>query len=153
MIMRLKTYLEERYNNYFLITLLTYILPVVIFGNVNRYNFIFIPISIIFFWIISNWRILDKNQTKRNITGLINSCFFGFSLGLFGISVLGISAQTPTIKVSIYLGGAICIVSIMLFNLFIDKYRDKVKSDYESNFPDEKSKERDLKIKSILGNF
>jgi hypothetical protein len=148
---KLKNYLKERYNHYFLLSALTYIVPVVIFGDINKYNLIFIPISISVFWMVSNWNILKSNTVKSNIAGLINSAFFGGSLGIFGITVLGISSEESLLKVSIYLGGGICLISIILFNFFIDRYRNKVKKDYDSQFSNDVSRERDLKIKSILG--
>jgi hypothetical protein len=100
---------------------------------------------------VSNWNILKSNTVKSNIAGWILNFYFGGSLGIFGITVLGISSEESLLKVSIYLGGGICFVSIILFNFFIDRYRNKVKGNYDSQFSDDVSRERDLKIKSILG--
>lgn len=146
---KIKNYLQERYNNYFLFSVLTYLSVIVIFGKFTILGLIYLPVSIILFWVISNWDILSGKIFPE----FINSMLFGFSLSIYDMTILGISSEGSYIKLNVYLGGAICLLSILVFNIFIERYRNKVKKDYNSQFIDGVSRDRDMKIKSLLGNF
>jgi Ca2+/Na+ antiporter len=81
----------------------------------------------------------------------VTSGLQGFSVSIFGISILGMTMKGSLVQISIYSGILVYLLSCIPFVIFSEKYRKEKKRDYDSSFTDEKSKERDKKLNKILG--
>jgi hypothetical protein len=144
---KLKAFWIKKYNQYLLITFLSYLLPVLIFGHWNVFNAIYFPISILIFYYLLNHKLIDGKKWPEYVTSGLQ----GFSVSIFGISILGMTMKGSLVQISFYSGILVYLLSCIPFVIFSEKYRKEKKRDYDSSFTDEKSKERDKKINKILG--
>lgn len=136
-------------NKYFylVLTLLSYIIPVIIFGHWTTYSMIYFPVSVFLMYSLINWKAVEG---KEWVTYL-NSPLHGFSVSIFGITVFGFSMQGSVVQLSIYWGILVYLISSIPFITLTDVYRRMKKREYDLSFNDEKSRNRDLKINKILG--
>ena len=144
---KLLDYFQKKYNQYLLITFISYIIPITIFGHWCIFNGIYFPISLILLYLTLNYKLLDGRQWPEYLASTIH----GFSVSLFGITILGMTMEGSMLQISIYSGILVYLLSSVPFVIFSEKYRREKKKDYELSFEDEKSKERDKKINKILG--
>lgn len=144
---RLLNYFQRRYNRNFLITILSYIIPISIFGHWNLYNSIYFPVSILVLSYLLYYKAIDDIKWPDYLASGIH----GFSVSMYGISIIGMTMQGSMIQVSVYSGVLVYLLSSVSFVIFSSKYRYDVKREYDSTFFDEKSRERDRKLNKILG--
>lgn len=144
---KLLDYFQKKYNQYLLIAFLSYIIPITIFGHWSISNGIYFPISLVLLYLTINYKLLDGRQWPEYLASVIH----GFSVSLFGITIVGMTMEGSMIQISIYSGILVYLLSSVPFVIFSEKYRREKKKDYELSFTDEKSKERDLKLRKILG--
>jgi hypothetical protein len=144
---KLLNYFQRRYNRNFLIAILSYIIPISIFGHWNLYNSIYFPISILVLSYLLYYKAIDGIKWPDYLASGLQ----GFSVSMYGISIFGMTMQVSMIQLSVYSGVLVYLLSSIPFVIFSSKYRDDVKREYDSSFYDEKSKERDKKLNKILG--
>lgn len=144
---KLLNYFQRRYNRNFLIAILSYIIPISIFGHWNLYNSIYFPISILVLSYLLYYKAIDGIKWPDYLASGLQ----GFSVSMYGISIIGMTMQGSMIQLSVYSGVLVYLLSSIPFVIFSSKYRDGVKREYDSSFYDEKSKERDKKLNKILG--
>jgi len=155
---KFKIFWQKKYNQYLLVTFLSYILPVVIFGHWNIFNSIYFPISILLFYYLLNYKVIYDVKSAEYLsvvnftsTGILACALQGLSVSIFGISVFGMTMQGTLVQISVYSGILVYLLSLIPFIIFSEKYRREKKKEYELSFIDEKSKERDININKILG--
>lgn len=136
-------------NKYFylVVALLSYIIPVSIFGHWTIYTATYFPVSVLLMYSIINWKAIEG---KEWVTYL-SSALHGLSVSMFGITVFGFTMEGSIIHLSIYWGILVYMISSVPYITSIDIYRKMKKQEYDSSFNDEKSRDRDLKINKILG--
>lgn len=144
---KLLDYFQKKYNQYLLIAFLSYIIPVAIFGHWSISNGIYFPISLVLLYLSLNLKLLEGKKWPEYLA----SGFHGLSVSMFGISILGMTMQDSMVQISIYSGILVYLLSSVPFVIFSEKYRREKKKDYDLSFEDEKSKQRDLKLRKILG--
>lgn len=144
---KLLNYFQRRYNLNFLITILSYAIPISIFGHWNLYNSIYFPISILILSYLLYYKAIDGIKWPDYLASGIH----GLSVSMYGISVLGMTMQGSMIQISVYAGILVYFLSAIPFVIFSEKYRRDIKREYDSSFTDEKSKERDKRLNKILG--
>jgi hypothetical protein len=144
---KLLNYFQKRHNLNFLIVILSYIIPISIFGHWNIYNLIYFPISILVLSYLLYYKAIDGVKWPDYLASGLQ----GFSTSMYGISIIGMTMQGSMIQVSVYSGILVYLLSSVPFVIFSSRYRDDVKREYDSSFYDEKSKERDKKLNKILG--
>ena len=142
-----KNFWLKKYNQYLVITFLSYILPIVVFGNWSVYNGIYFPISLFLIYFTINYKLIEGKQWPEYLA----SGFHGLSVSMFGISIFGMTMQGSMVQISIYSGILVYLLSSISFVIFSEKFRREKKKDYDLSFTDEKSKERDIKLNKILG--
>lgn len=142
-----KNFWLKKYNQYLLITFLSYIIPVSIFGHWDLYNSVYFPISLLSIYTILNYKWTEgKTWPEYLASGL-----HGFSVSMFGITIIGMTMEGSVVHISIYAGILVYLASSVPFVIFSEKYRREKKREYDLSFTDEKSKERDIKLNNILG--
>jgi hypothetical protein len=144
---KLLNYFQKRHNLNFLIAILSYIIPISIFGHWNIYNLIYFPISILVLSYLLYYKAIDGIKWPDYLA----SGLHGFSTSMYGITIIGMTMQGSMIQVSVYSGILVYLSSIIPFAIFTTKYRDDIKREYDLSFNDEKSRDRDLKLNRILG--
>ncbi len=134
---------------YLIIAMLSYVTPIVLFGDISGYNPIFISITCIIMISITNYKV------TQNIQWIISLCAFlhGIFISLFGVSILGITSKSPILTIVIPWTFIPALSSIILFNIYTSIYRNKKMEEYIKNFDDKKSLDRDMKINKIIGNI
>lgn len=144
---KLLNYFQRRHNQNFLIAILSYIIPISIFGHWNLYNSIYFPVSILVLSYLLYYKDIDGIKWPDYLASGIH----GFSISMYGISIFGMTMQGSMIQVSVYSGVLVYALSSVPFVIFSSKYRNDIKREYDSAFFDEKSRERDRKLNKILG--
>jgi hypothetical protein len=144
---KLLNYFQKRHNLNFLIAILSYIIPISIFGHWNIYNLIYFPISILVLSYLLYYKAIDGIKWPDYLV----SGLHGFSTSMYGITIIGMTMQGSMIQVSVYSGILVYLLSSVPFVIFSSRYRDDVKREYDLSFNDEKSRDRDLKLNRILG--
>lgn len=144
---KLLNYFQRRHNQNFLIAILSYIIPISIFGHWNLYNSIYFPVSILVLSYLLYYKAIDGIKWPDYLASGIH----GFSISMYGISIFGMTMQGSMIQVSVYSGVLVYALSSVPFVIFSSKYRNDIKREYDSTFFDEKSRERDRKLNKILG--
>jgi hypothetical protein len=138
---KLLNYFQKRYNLNFLMSILSYIIPISIFGHWNIYSLIYFHILILSLSYLIYYRAIEGIDWPSYL-----SCsLFGFSLPIYGITMIGITMEGSIIQITTY-SGILCLISIVPFSIFIAKYRDDIKREYDLSFTDEKSRDRDIKL-------
>lgn len=144
---KLLDYFQKKYNQYLLIALLSYIIPVAIFGHWSISNGIYFPISLVLLYLSLNLKLLEGKKWPEYLASGIH----GLSVSFFGITIMGMTMEGSMLQISIYSGILVYLLSSVPFVIFSEKYRREKKKDYDLSFEDEKSKERDIKLRKILG--
>jgi hypothetical protein len=142
-----KNFWLKKYNQYLLITFLSYIIPVSIFGHWDLYNSVYFPISLLLIYFTLNYKWVEGKKWPEYLA----SGLHGFSVSMFGITIMGMTMEGSVVHISIYVGILVYLVSSLPFIIFSEKYRREKKREYDLSFTDEKSKERDIKLNNILG--
>lgn len=136
-------------NRYLYISLLFYAIPIIIFGHWNIFNTAYFPISLLLLKYLIQKGAIDKGSSGWETYAY--SILNGFSISMYGISIIGMTMEGSIISISVYLGILVYCLSSFPFIFFAAKYRDKVSSDYKKLFgSDSKSFERDRKIDKLL---
>jgi len=144
---KLLDYFQKKYNQYLLIAFLSYIIPIAIFGHWSISNGIYFPISLVLFYLTLNLKLLEGKKWPEYLASGIH----GLSVSFFGITIMGMTMEGSILHISIYSGILVYLLSSVPFVIFSEKYRIEKKKDYDLSFEDEKSKERDIKLRKILG--
>lgn len=134
---------------YIIIAIFSYILPIILFGNIHGYNLIYLSITCCILLLVANYKV---TQDIRWIS-YIYSFLHGFFMSYFGVSILGLTVKSPMLTINAYISSIPAILSIIIFNIFISIYRDKKKEEYLKQFDDKISLDRDMKINKIIGNI
>jgi len=144
---KLLDYFQKKYNQYLLIAFLSYIIPIAIFGHWSISNGIYFPISLVLLYLTLNHKLLEGKKWPEYLASGIH----GLSVSSFGITIMGMTMEGSMLQISIYSGILVYLLSSVPFVIFSEKYRREKKKDYDLSFEDEKSKERDIKLRKILG--
>ena len=144
---KLLDYFQKKYNQYLLIAFLSYIIPIAIFGHWSISNGIYFPISLVLLYLTLNHKLLEGKKWPEYLASGIH----GLSVSFFGITIMGMTMEGSMLQISIYSGILVYLLSSVPFVIFSEKYRREKKKDYDLSFEDEKSKERDIKLRKILG--
>lgn len=141
----------KKQNYYFMLALLFYILPVVLFGDIyNITNIVVFIISILGISFFVNYKSLEDKEWPTYFY-----CFLhGASISLLGLSVFGIKVENPMISISVNLQSIPAIVSIIGFVLFAKMYRVRKRLEYLKQFEGNNiSLNRDQKINQIINSW
>jgi len=143
----LKKFFQKKYNLYLFSAFISFVLPITLFGNWNIFSVILFPISLVSLYFTINHRVIDGIKWPE----LLSSGLHGFFISLFGISVLGITLEGSLIHIEVWGGTIVYFLSAIPYIHSVKKFRELKKRDYDSQFKDSKSRERDRKLNKILG--
>lgn len=134
---------------YFLLAMLSYITPIIIFGDISGYNIFALLITSLILALVTNYKVTQHIKWISYVYSFLH----GFFISYFGISVLGIYVKSPIISITANISSIPAIISIILFNILISIYRDRKRDEYFKQFDNKKSLDRDMKINKIIGNI
>jgi hypothetical protein len=144
---KLKNFFQKKYNLYLICAFISFILPITLFGNWNIFSVILFPISLVSIYFTINHRVIDGIKWPE----LLSSGLHGFFVGLFGISVLGMTLEGSLIHIVVWGGTIVYFLSAIPYIHSVKKFRELKKYNYDSQFKDSKSRKRDIKINKIFG--
>jgi hypothetical protein len=131
------------------LSLLSYLIPCLIFGELKMSNIILLVITTPILAYLINYKAEDGKDWPTYVYSFIH----GASLAHLGISILGLTTNGTVLKMSISFGSLIFIFSAILFISSSSAYRTRKRSKYLKLFENDSiSLERDEKLKKILGN-
>jgi hypothetical protein len=138
-------------KTYLVLSILSYVLPVIIFGHWSIYGSIYFLFSILTLVFLINLKAIEGKDWPT----WIYSAFHGMSLAIFGITICGFSQTGTLISLSNYHWGILVyLCSSLPFILLSQHYRSVKKIDYEKSFEGNMAAiERDKKINKILNHF
>lgn len=145
---KLKNFFQKKYNLYQFYAFISFILPITLFGNWNIFSAILFPISLVSLYFTINHRVIDGIKWPE----LLSSGLHGFFISLFGISVLGMTLEGSLIHIEVWGGTIVYFLSAIPYINSVKKFRELKKRDYDSQFKDSKSRERDRKLMKILND-
>lgn len=138
-------------KNYLILSLLFYIIPVLIFGNMSSFYDLFL---LIFSSTLISFLIKFKSNESKKWTIYISGFLQGAFLSHFGLEIFQLKLDYPSIQLSIDAHSIVTIISILGCSLFSNLYRDRKINDYLQSFHnDNELIERDRKINNILNNW
>lgn len=145
---KLKNFFQKKYNLYLIFAFISFVLPITLFGNWNIFSAILFPISLVSLYFTINHRVIDGIKWPE----LLSSGLHGFFTSLFGISVLGMTLEGSLIHIEVWGGTIVYFLSAIPYINSVKKFRELKKCDYDSQFKDSKSRERDRKLMKILND-
>ena len=133
---------------YLVLSILSYILPVVLFGHWSIYGSIYFVFSILTLVFLINLKSIELKEWPT----WIYSGFHCMSLAIFGITICGFSQTGTLISLSNYQWGTLVyICSAFPFIILSENFPRTKKMEYERSFDGNKvAIERDKKINKIL---
>jgi len=138
-------------QHYFILALVFYILPVILFGNIYTLtNIIVLVFSTLLISFFINFKAIDGKDWPTYVYSFIH----GVSLLILGISILGITVKNPMISISVKLESIPAIISIIGFITFSKLYRERKRLEYLKQFEGNNiSLNRDQKINQIINSW
>jgi hypothetical protein len=138
-------------KKHFILALVFYILPVILFGNIYTLNntivLVFSTLLISFF---INFKAIDGKDWPTYVYSFIH----GASLSILGISILGITVKNPMISISVKLESIPAIISTIGFITFSKLYRERKRLEYLKQFEGNNILlNRDQKINQIINSW
>ena len=134
---------------YLILAMISYILPIVIFGNISGYNLLYLSITICILILVANYKVVQNIKWISYIYPFLHGLFMSY----FGVSILGITSKSSMFDIPSIIGFLPALFSIILFNTFITIYRCRKKEEYLEQFDNKVSLDRDIKINKIIGNI
>ena len=138
-------------KKHFILALVFYILPVILFGNIYTLNnTIVLVVSTLLISFFINFKAIDGKDWPTYVYSFIH----GASLSILGISILGITVKNPMISISVKLESIPAIISIIGFITFSKLYRERKRLEYLKQFEgDNILLNRDQKINQIINSW
>ena len=135
----------------FVIALLFYIVPVLLFGNPYTItNFTLFLLGTFSIGFLMNYKATEGKDCPSYLCSFLH----GLSLSLLGLPLLGIEVDNPLISITANLQSIPTIISMIGFSLFLNLFRSRKKIEYLRQFEnDSLALERDKKINKIIDNW
>jgi hypothetical protein len=138
-------------KKHFILALVFYILPVILFGNIYTLNN---TIVLVFSTLLISFFINFKAIDGKDWPTYVYSFTHGASLSILGISILGITVKNPMISISVKLESIPAIISIIGFITFSKLYREQKRLEYLKQFEGNNILlNRDQKINQIINSW
>ena len=85
---------------YLILAMISYILPIVIFGNISGYNLLYLSITICILILVANYKVVQNIKWISYIYPFLHGLFMSY----FGVSILGITSKSSMFDIPSIIG-------------------------------------------------